>query len=122
MFKDPNTSELRQVPEAFVPVIKLKYRGIELDILFARLALTRVPDDQKLNDDSILRNLDNKSVRSLNGTFTLFCCCHIFPNFNFDTFIFLGCRVADEILRLVPNIDTFSCTLRAVKLWAKSKI
>uniref|UniRef100_A0A0N5A7P3 Poly(A) polymerase n=1 Tax=Syphacia muris TaxID=451379 RepID=A0A0N5A7P3_9BILA len=97
LLRDPNTSELRQVPEAFVPVIKLKYRGIELDILFARLALTRVPDDQKLNDDSILRNLDNKSVRSLNG-----------------------CRVADEILRLVPNIDTFSCTLRAVKLWAKN--
>lgn len=95
--QDPNTSELRQVPDAFVPLIKLKYRGIELDILFARLALTRIPDDQKLNDDSILKNLDDKSVRSLNG-----------------------CRVADEILRLVPNIDTFSQTLRAVKLWAKN--
>lgn len=95
--QDPNTSELRQVPEAFVPVIKLKYRGIELDILFARLALTRVPDDQQLNDDQILKNLDDKSVRSLNG-----------------------CRVADEILRLVPNVETFMYTLRAVKLWAKN--
>ncbi|KHN80191.1 Poly(A) polymerase alpha [Toxocara canis] len=95
--QDPNTTDLRQVQDAFVPVIKLKYRGIELDILFARLALTKVPDDQQLNDDSILKNLDEKSVRSLNG-----------------------CRVADEILRLVPNIDAFTYTLRAIKLWAKN--
>lgn len=59
------------MPDAFVPVIKLKYRGIELDILFARLALTRIPDDQQLNDDSILKNLDDKSVRSLNGAYFL---------------------------------------------------
>lgn len=52
-----------------MPVIKLKYYGIEMDILFARLALPKVPEDQQLNDDSILRNLDEKSVRSLNGEF-----------------------------------------------------
>ncbi|VDM36594.1 unnamed protein product [Toxocara canis] len=63
--QDPNTTDLRQVQDAFVPVIKLKYRGIELDILFARLALTKVPDDQQLNDDSILKNLDEKSVAVL---------------------------------------------------------
>ncbi|MFH4973701.1 hypothetical protein AB6A40_000410 [Gnathostoma spinigerum] len=94
---DENTTDLRQVPDAFVPVIKLKYRGIELDILFARLALREVPDDQQLNDDMLLKNLDEKSVRSLNG-----------------------CRVADEILRLVPNVENFTYTLRAVKLWARN--
>lgn len=35
--------------------------------------------------------------------------------------VFLGCRVTDEILHLVPNIDNFRMTLRAIKLWAKSK-
>lgn len=49
-------------------------------------------------DDTILKNLDQKCVRSLNG-----------------------CRVTDEILRLVPNIDSFRLALRAIKLWAKSK-
>ena len=34
---------------------------------------------------------------------------------------FSGCRVTDEILHLVPNIETFLLTLRAIKLWAKSK-
>lgn len=78
--------------DAFVPVIKLRYSGIELDILFARLALKEVSDDQQLSDDNLLRNLDDKSIRSLNG-----------------------CRVADEILRLIPNQDTFITTLRSIK-------
>ncbi|TKR60666.1 hypothetical protein L596_027879 [Steinernema carpocapsae] len=86
--KDPNVTDLHSVEEAFVPVIKLHYREIELDILFARLASKEIPDDQLLNDDEILRNLDDKSIRSLNG-----------------------CRVADEILRLVPNGEAFKVTL-----------
>ncbi|CAJ0587007.1 unnamed protein product, partial [Mesorhabditis spiculigera] len=93
----PEVSDLHGVEEAFVPVIKLKWKEIELDILFARLALKEVPDDQQLNDDILLKNLDERCVRSLNG-----------------------CRVADEILRLVPSQETFSLTLRAIKLWAKN--
>jgi len=38
-----------------------------LDILFARLALKEVTDEQQLTDDNLLRNLDEKSIRSLNG-------------------------------------------------------
>ncbi|KAK5979478.1 Poly polymerase beta [Trichostrongylus colubriformis] len=94
---DDQVTDLHAVEDAFVPVIKLKYAGIELDILFARLALKEVPDDQTLNDDMLLKNLDDKSIRSLNG-----------------------CRVADEILRLVPYPEAFALCLRAVKLWAKN--
>ncbi|KAJ8959393.1 hypothetical protein NQ318_022081 [Aromia moschata] len=47
-------------------------------------------------DDNLLKKLDQKCVRSLNG-----------------------CRVTDEILRLVPNIENFRLALRAIKLWAK---
>lgn len=46
----------------------------------------------------LLKNLDQKCVRSLNG-----------------------CRVTDEILRLVPNIENFRLTLISIKLWAKRK-
>ncbi|XP_035269662.1 poly(A) polymerase alpha isoform X1 [Anguilla anguilla] len=88
--------DLRAVEEAFVPVIKLSFDGIEIDILFARLALQTIPEDLDLRDDSLLKNLDIRCIRSLNG-----------------------CRVTDEILHLVPNIENFRLTLRAIKLWAK---
>ena len=38
-----------------------------MDLLFARLALPEVPDDLSLLDESLLKNLDPKCVRSLNG-------------------------------------------------------
>ncbi|KDR13292.1 poly(A) polymerase type 3 [Zootermopsis nevadensis] len=89
-------TDLRAVEEAFVPVIKMNFDGIEIDMLFARLALKEIPDTMDLRDDCLLKNLDQKCVRSLNG-----------------------CRVTDEILRLVPNIENFRLALRAIKLWAK---
>ncbi|KAJ7365513.1 hypothetical protein OS493_005622 [Desmophyllum pertusum] len=93
-----DVKELRAVENAFVPVIKLVFCQIEMDLLFARLALPEVPDDLSLLDENLLKNLDPKCVRSLNG-----------------------CRVTDEILHLVPNIENFRLTLRAVKLWAKNR-
>ncbi len=50
-----------------MPVIKTEFAGIELDMLFARLSYSTIPDDLDLKDDSILKNLDQKCVRSLNG-------------------------------------------------------
>lgn len=96
--QQPEVTECRAVEEAFVPVIKMNFDGIEIDLLFARLALKEIPDNFDLRDDILLKNLDPKCVRSLNG-----------------------CRVTDEILRLVPNIQNFRLALRAIKLWAKSK-
>ena len=53
--------------DAFVPVIKMEFNGIEIDLLFARLALAEIPKDQDLRDDLLLKNLDHKCIRSLNG-------------------------------------------------------
>lgn len=96
--EQPNVEYVRSVEEAFVPVVKTKIDNIELDILFARLALKNIPPDQDLKNINLLKNLEPKCVRSLNG-----------------------CRVTDDILSLVPNHDSFKLALRAVKFWAKKR-
>ncbi|PWN48345.1 putative PAP1-poly(A) polymerase [Violaceomyces palustris] len=88
-------TEVAGVPEAFVPVIKTKFMGISIDFLFARLALPRIDDSLELADDNLLKNLDERDVRSLGGS-----------------------RVTDEILRLVPDVNVFRLALRCIKLWA----
>ena len=56
------------IPEAYVPIIKVVISGISLDLLMARLDLSSVPSNLSLKDDNLLRNLDERCVRSLNGT------------------------------------------------------
>lgn len=70
-----------------------------MDLLFSRLALPAIPKNLNLLDITLLKNLDPQSVRSLNG-----------------------CRVTDAILSLVPDQASFRMALRAIKLWAKSKL
>ncbi|PPQ67593.1 hypothetical protein CVT25_012087 [Psilocybe cyanescens] len=91
-------TDVSGVPEAFVPIIKAEISGIPLDFLMARLALSSVPDNLTLKDDNLLRSLDERCVRSLNGS-----------------------RVIDEILRLVPNVQVFRDALRCIKLWAQRR-
>lgn len=61
------------VPEAYVPIIKVKIEGIAIDFLMARLALSMIPDDLSLQDDNLLKNLDERCIRSLNGV----CNCYL---------------------------------------------
>ncbi|KAJ3696749.1 hypothetical protein LUZ61_000454 [Rhynchospora tenuis] len=94
----PEVAELHPVPDAHVPVMKFKFMGVSVDLLYAKLALLIVPEDLDLTPSSILENVDEQSARSLNGS-----------------------RVTDRILHLVPNIENFRTTLRCVRYWAKCR-
>ncbi|KAK9479579.1 Poly(A) polymerase central domain-containing protein [Lipomyces japonicus] len=94
----PELEEIASVPDAFVPIIKIKFSGISVDLICARLDVPQVPLSLTLEDKNLLRNLDEKDLRALNGT-----------------------RVTDEILNLVPQTVVFKHALRAIKLWAQRR-
>jgi poly(A) polymerase len=75
-------TELQPVPDAHVPVMKFKFHGMAIDLLYASVSLSVIPPDFNISEGSVLCGLDEATVRSLNG-----------------------CRVADRILRLVPNAE-----------------
>ncbi|CAG8693733.1 2147_t:CDS:2, partial [Dentiscutata erythropus] len=83
-------SELTSVIDAYVPVIKLKFQNIPVK-------LAKIPYELDITDNSLLKNLDEMCIRSMNGS-----------------------RDAYEILRLVPSLPAFRTSLRCIKFWAKS--
>ncbi|XP_030961474.1 nuclear poly(A) polymerase 1-like [Quercus lobata] len=94
----PEVQELHPVPEAYVPVMKFKFDGVSIDLLYAKLGLWVIPDDLDLSVPTLLQDLDEKSVLSLNGS-----------------------RVTDKILHMVPNVQNFQTTLRCIRYWAKQR-
>ena len=94
-----DVTELRSLSTAFVPVIKLKYRGIDVDLTLARLTTDYVREDEDFLDQPFIsRDLDPRCLRSLNGY-----------------------RATKELLQLVPSVERFQLVLRLVKLWARTQ-
>lgn len=87
--------------DAMVPLIKLKFSNIPIDILFARLEMPILPLEEDFfnNDTGLLKNIDEKSYKSLNGL-----------------------RTADLIMKGVSNPIQYRLLLKLIKLWAKNQL
>lgn len=84
------------VPDAIVPEMKMVFNRVEVDLAFVSLEQDVIPQGLDVMQTSILRNLDDASVKSLNGV-----------------------RVAAYLFHLVPHIENFKLVLRCIKLWSK---
>lgn len=91
-------TSLTPVPDAYVPIIKLMYENVDLDLIFVSLRVNSVSRNPDLRDPAMSNGLDMGEIRSMNGPL-----------------------VADDILALVPQTKTFRFALRAVKLWARNR-
>lgn len=101
MSRPEDITEFNPVPEAFVPIIKMEYCGVSIDLIFVSLpSQSTIPKDLDLLElpRSLLNNVGETGMRSLNGT-----------------------RQTKELLNSVPQHKSFRHALRAVKLWAESK-
>ncbi|KAG1676134.1 hypothetical protein FOA52_004974 [Chlamydomonas sp. UWO 241] len=96
--ENPAVTEIQPVPEAFVPVLKIRFNGIEMDLLYAHLQLATIPEDIDLSTVAVLRGCDEQSIKSING-----------------------CRVTDKILSTVMDKEAFRMALKAIKLWAERR-
>ena len=98
--EEKEITQILPIPEAKVPIIKIVYKGIPIDILVACVSFKSIDDNFNLDDDNILKNCCEKCILSLNG-----------------------CRVTNAIFKSLPieRIEDFRLTLRAIKLWAKKR-
>ncbi|KII61356.1 Poly(A) polymerase gamma [Thelohanellus kitauei] len=87
---------LRVISEAYVPLMKFTFGDVEFDLLFCRIKSYKIEDDIKLDSPKVLRDMDLRDIRSINGF-----------------------RIAEEILNLVPSQKNFKFVLHAIRYWAK---
>mmetsp|Transcript_7481 Transcript_7481/g.11020 ORF Transcript_7481/g.11020 Transcript_7481/m.11020 type:complete len:548 (-) Transcript_7481:23-1666(-) len=98
--KQPSVTKINGVFKTKVPLIKMVFDEVPIDLLFACLnSFDRIGEELKdLMDDNVILRCDEKTTLSLNGP-----------------------RNTDTTLSLVPNLEAFRVTLRAVRLWSKSR-
>lgn len=91
--------EFVPVEDAFVPIIKMEYRGVSIDLIFASLPkVSSIPADMATIEKKNLEGLAEQAMRSVNGT-----------------------RVTKELLAAVPQPASFRHALRAIKLWSNER-
>lgn len=87
--------DLVKVEDALVPIMKMKFQDILIDMSFAQLELGSIDDNINLEEDAILADVDTATANSLNGV-----------------------RVNEMILKLTKQGQNFQTMLRFIRIWA----
>jgi poly(A) polymerase len=99
MSNTEDITEFVPVEDAFVPIIKMEYRGVSIDLLFTSLPKrSSIPRTMETIEKKDLEGLSESATRSVNGT-----------------------RVTNELLDAVPQKVSFRHALRAIKLWSNRR-
>ncbi|KAL7676790.1 hypothetical protein ACOME3_003040 [Neoechinorhynchus agilis] len=93
----PRIRDVRVIQDAFVPVIKFEFDGINFDLVFAHLDLPTIPIEIDLMNEEIYKDIDPICARSMNGA-----------------------SLVAEILTVVGDVEQYRLALRTIKLWAKN--
>ena len=113
---DGAVGSLTAVPDSFVPIIKLIFCDIDIDLIFVSIAtMHTIPLDLDLRNNRLLDQLDQPAIRAITGPV----CPQCIRSSSLLTDN--GQRVTDEILEVVPQQKTFRTALRAIKLWAQRR-
>ncbi|EER17764.1 poly A polymerase, putative [Perkinsus marinus ATCC 50983] len=97
--RSPHVTECNPVPAAHVPIIKVKYRGICMDILAACVPTHVLSGDVDSVQEELIYDVEKRCMKSMNGI-----------------------RVADKMLSLVVDTQTFRLATRVIKYWAQQRL
>ncbi|KAG6618196.1 hypothetical protein I3842_Q121600 [Carya illinoinensis] len=87
----PEVSEIHCVKDAKVPLIRFEFDGISIDLPYAQLKLSSVPENVDVLNPYFLRGVNETSWKSLSGV-----------------------RANKRILQLVPNLENFQPMLQCL--------
>jgi poly(A) polymerase len=90
--------DLMKIENAVVPIMTMKFDGIEIDLSFAALNMKTIPPDIDLSDDTLLNTQDVAGANSLNGR-----------------------RTNEMMMQLIPNKEDFGILLRFIRIWASAR-
>lgn len=71
----PEVAELHPVPDAHVPVMKFKFKGVSIDLLYAKLSLRVIPEVSIYHDTRLQKYIFSPSLLS-HFSFFPFSFCH----------------------------------------------
>lgn len=96
-------SNLVKIEQAKVPLLTMKFQGIDIDLAFVQIGASEIDstmDENYLENDTIIDDgsLDQRSITSLNGP-----------------------RVSNMIQKLVRHVENFQTLLRFTRIWAKER-